>query len=119
MVNDMKKNGFTLIELIVTIALLGMVGVVISVNLTNMTKKQNSDKEAEFKKIVEDAACAYVGLSYVMCDETSGCDISGETLITKGLVDEKINGYSVNEVKVEVKFDNGKKICTMEGLDEG
>ncbi len=41
-----KKKGFTLVEIIVTIALLGLIGSIIAVNVVGLSKKQE-DKEIE------------------------------------------------------------------------
>ena len=40
----MKKNGFTLIEILVVIALLAAVSVTVGVSMTGMTQRENEKK---------------------------------------------------------------------------
>lgn len=108
----MKKNGFTLIELIVTIGLLGLVGVVISVNTINLINKQKVKKEEEFKEVIEEAACTYVILSDT---SWSGTVVEGIKLVERGLIDEVVNGYNVGDYTVKIEINNGERKCTLEG----
>jgi len=107
----MKRSGFTLVELIVTIALLGMVGIVISMNMISVINKEKDKDKAEFKSIMEEAACAYTGLSYVSCP--GECTIPGESLMDANMIDEVVNGFKVKEYSVKVTYENNKKICTL------
>lgn len=108
----MKKNGFTLIELIVTIALLGLVGIVISFSMVNLLDNQKDERKSEFKSIMEEAACTYVLLSYA---SWNGAYVEGDKLIQEGLVEEEINGYKVSNYKVNVSNIDGERKCTLEG----
>ena len=47
----MKKNGFTLIEILVVIVLLAAISVTIGVNMSGMTERQDEKQEKEYKKL--------------------------------------------------------------------
>ena len=104
----MNKKGFTLIELIVTIALIGFVGIILSINMIKTINDQDDKNEAKAKELVSEAACAYASMNS-SCD--SGCNISGTTLIDDGLIDEKINGIEISGYNVAVTYVNGERIC--------
>ena len=59
----MKKNGYTLIELIVTIGLIATAATVILLNVVGMKSNQDEDNSKRFKKAIEDAACSYIDMS--------------------------------------------------------
>lgn len=105
----MNKRGFTLIELIITIALLGTIGVIMSTNVINLIERQKDDKKVETKLLVEEAACAYAGLSTTPCER--GCEINGYDLIDLGMLDEEINGYQTQGMIIKVKYIDGEKTC--------
>jgi len=106
----MNKKGFTLIELIITIALIGFVGVVLSVNMVKVINNQKEEEEAKAVELIEEAGCAYASLSTSNCD--SGCTISGETLVDNGLIDEKISNTIVADYSVSITYQNGERICS-------
>ncbi len=56
----MKKNGYTLIELILTIALLATASTIIIVNMVGLKGNQDQDRQNRFEDSVASAACAYV-----------------------------------------------------------
>lgn len=104
----MDKNGFTLIELIITIALLGFVGIVISTNILKVIERQKQSEEEQAIELMNEAGCTYSIISST-CE--AGCSVDGEILINEGLIDEEINGINVDEYKVVIYFNNGEKIC--------
>lgn len=104
----MKNKGFTLIEMIVTIALLGFVGIVLSMNMIKLINDQKEEKKAEVKTLIEEAACTYA----IMEDAYS---VTGATLISEGLIDEIINGYEIKDYQVTITFYNGERKCTLVG----
>ena len=59
----MKKNGFTLIELVATMALIAILATVILVNMTGIKSNEESKQSDRFKKNIEEAACAYIDMS--------------------------------------------------------
>ena len=58
----MKKNGYTLIELIVTIGLLATASTVVLINMIGMKGNQDIEQEDKFKETIESAACAYMDM---------------------------------------------------------
>ena len=89
----MNKKGFTLIELLCTIAIMGIIATIASINLVKIYQNKNNEKVQIQNNIIETAACIYIELqeNTSLKDNclTNGCDISTDTLITNGLIDEK------------------------------
>lgn len=59
----MKNNGFTLIELIATMALIAVLATVILVNMTGIKSNEETRQSDRFKKDIEEAACTYIDMS--------------------------------------------------------
>ncbi len=118
-----RKNGFTLIELIVTIGLMVLIGVVIANNLTSVFSHREDENISDFQNMLQDAACLYIDLSdpeiknlKATC-KSNGCTVKTGKLIENGLLDEnevnpltkqKINGLE----SITIRYINGEKICT-------
>ncbi len=87
----MNKKGFTLIEAIVSIALIALVSTILVVSITNLRKKQN---EKDWKKLVdrvETATEAYLEFnSEIKTTVYSGTTqyVLIEELVNEGLLDE-------------------------------
>ena len=52
------KKGFTLIELIVTIALIALITVSVGVSMNGMLDKQTEKEYASYVKTIENTACS-------------------------------------------------------------
>lgn len=100
----MKKSrkGFTLVELLVTIILLGIVGGII---IYNMTSVSNSSKETEYERFVakvKSAAAVYADLNPEAFDELyvskAYLYITIEDLVTNSLLDDDLVNPYTNEV---------------------
>lgn len=106
----MKKNGFTLVELIATLGLIAILATIILINMTGIKSNQDEVSTSRFKSTVEEAACSYVDLTdfsdcrgkcmeschsadeecIVSDDEDNICNkckISLKTLIDRNMVD--------------------------------
>lgn len=105
----MKNKGFTLVEVIITIALLGFVGIIISMNLMKLIDDQKEDKKEEVKVLLEEAACTYA----ILYDDINS--VTGETLVNNGYIDEVINGYKIEKYEVNISYDNGERKCQLDG----
>ena len=96
----MKKNGFTLIELIATLVLMSLLATVILLNMVGMKDKQDDDSATSFKRNVEEAACSYVDrqdqMIYRDNRKENGYQLSLSTLIDEGLIDEDYLDKSTN-----------------------
>lgn len=89
----MKKKGFTLIELIITIGLIALFGIVIVNNLTGIFSKQQDSQYETFKKTLENAACAYLDLTNGktkknICQSSGSVTVPISTLLGEGLIEE-------------------------------
>lgn len=117
----MNNKGFTLIELLIVIAVMGLLGTIITVNLTNTLNNTKDNNCTEFVNSIEEAACVYVELSdsKVNCSRT-GCTFKLELLINEGLVEEKLDECTKKELDknatITVSYNNGEKICTYNGV---
>ncbi len=89
-----KKNGFTLVEIIITIALLGIIGTVIAVNMVGLYKKQDDKEDKRTRSIIKAAAQAYMENE----NKTGEC-VDVQTLIDenylKDIDEEKYKDYKV------------------------
>ncbi len=130
----MKKNGYTLIELIVTIGLIATAATIILLNVVGMKSNQDEDNSQRFKKAIEAAACSYIDMSETEimelrnhCKSSSDdrCKISLSTLLNDkyALVDIDLKDPETNctaekeKDKIYVKIDFGsgtikEKKCT-------
>lgn len=107
----MNKKGFTLVELLATIAILVLMSVIIGVNITSIlrsTEKQNNDFD---KKQIEKAACVYVDSDELCPNKDCDENVTIDVLINQGLLDEEVYA-SIREKKVSVSRDEGLKKCT-------
>lgn len=118
----MKNKGFTLIEMLVVIALVAIIGTFVGVGVVNMLDKQKSDSIQNYKDTVCNAALAYVELSGFKdnCKSTSECSISISDLIKAGILSGDLsdgNGKKATSDKnaVTVTWSNGEKTCKYNG----
>lgn len=120
-----KRNGFTLIELIATIALMVLMGAIIVNNLNSLFSSREEEDVSDFKELLESAACTYIDLSDPQIKQkkesckTSGCTVTTSILITNSLLDEdlknpmtgeKITGSEV----IKISYPDHEKTCVYE-----
>ena len=126
----MKNNkGFTIIELIATIGIMVLIGVVIMNNMTGILSKQHDEEYARFKRELEDGACVYVEVAFtkeerLACKNSSvGCDVGVDALIKKGYIADDLKDPMTEELvvnnkekyKVNVRWVDYVKTCTVNG----
>lgn len=121
----MKNNkGFTLIELIVTIGVMVLLGIVIVANMSGILSEQKDTDYETFKKKLEDSACIYVetadssnSLNKTNCRTSGGCEIPVKNLIEKGYIEDTLkdpsNGNYASNYKVKVSWINNVKTCEL------
>ena len=122
-----KKNGFTLIELIITIGIMVLMGIIIANNLTSLFSRREDENISDFEKTLEEAACIYIDLSDPEIKEkkttckTEGCSVNVGVLIENGLLDENLqNPLTKRKIKddkldrITITYPDGEKTCTYE-----
>ncbi len=125
----MNRKGFTLIELIITIGVMVIVGLIIVTNMTGLFSKNEDADYENFRKKIENAACIYAERSEWKenrnkCkSHTSGanCVITTTMLIKAGLIEESLKDPNTGIfVKDNQKYDvtvswtnEGEKKCTL------
>lgn len=108
----MNKKGYTLIELLTTITLLGLIATMASINTIKLFDEKKEQEEKNQEEIITSAAYVYIELSENKkfkeeCLKNS-CTINTNTLIEKGLLDEK--NVSKNQV-IHIYLDQKVKKC--------
>lgn len=124
----MKKNGFTMVELIITIVLLALIAVVIGTNMVGLQSKQTEKNYKAFTGRLESAACQYIEKKENATQKrncksnpnSSYCNITVGTLINAGLIDYDEIDPSTDEVVntnlvVKIKWSNGEQSCEFAG----
>ena len=111
----MKNNGFTLVELIITITLIAIISVSIGVSINGMLSRQEEDQAEQYAKDIADAACVYAEVN----DITTNSTVTIHELISAGLLskdlinpisDRPITDYNDNEVTIT--WSNNEKTCS-------
>jgi len=118
-----KKNGFTLIEVLLVVAVMSVIGVIITVNLTSTLNNTHQEDCDNFVNEVEDAACVYVGLynKEIQCTRSSCDPIKLSLLVREGLIESETDACTGNQINenetVTVSWDaTGEKKCTYNGV---
>ena len=103
---SMKKNrnGFTLVEILVTIGILAVLATIVGVSFTRIMHNNKTKEVDSFAKIIENAACAYVdyqGINKSLCDAYNDlCEVTYAELL---------NGKDNNFNNVDLKVDNDEE----------
>lgn len=119
----MKDNkGFTLIELIVTIGLIGLLGIVVGFSVTNLLNGQKEKRYQEYVKTIEEAACVFAQSdkrTEGICEDfPKACNIKFSNLIDNGLIKKTLVNPNTEKSVVEdtksyvvVSYTNGERKC--------
>ena len=119
------KKGFTLVEMIVVIAILATVSVLIGTNFFGLIGSANEYEYENLYKYLNEAACVYVdskdfkkshSTDYEDCKD--GCDnLKSEWLVSDGYIDDQaylLNKEVTNNIDtytIRVTRDDGEKKC--------
>ena len=85
-----NKEGFTLIEMLVCIGIIGALGVIIGLSASKIINNAKINDNEELMKEVFNASLIYVELTTSHCNinTSSNCSVTFEQLIDAGLIDE-------------------------------
>ena len=114
----MKDNkGFTLVELLVTIALIGTISVIVGVSVNNLLTNQRHRQYDDFVNEMERAGCVYAEDEARMLEVVDN-KITNANLIKYGLIKKtmdnpitKLKAMDDDESYVEVTIVNNERIC--------
>lgn len=124
----MNKKGFTLVELVITIALLGVLGMVIVSNMSGILNKEQDKQYDLFKSTLTKAACSYIHLNAgktvrSTCVAKGKCSVAVTVLLEQGLIsdDDLIDPRKQDKISsktyVEITYQNNEFTCSVDSLD--
>lgn len=110
----MKNRGFTLIEILVTIALLAAITVTVGVSMSGMLSRQDDKDMENYALEIAKAACVYAETH----DITTNSTIKIKDLISAGLLKKTLTnpntGKSITEYgedEAKVTWQDNEKKC--------
>lgn len=120
----MNKKGYTLIELIAVIIIIGLIATIVIMNFDKSIGKSDNKKIASFKQDMEKAACVFVDLHENetfknTCYPSRSCNVTAAQLISSGMIIEDtidpVTNAKVNKnLTINVSWNNeGTKTCTL------
>lgn len=119
----MNNKGFTLIEILVVVAILGMLGVVVTISLGSTLENVKQKECDAFIEEIESGACVYASLSnkLIECNIENCSPIPLEILVQEGMIKSEkdaCTGGNINlkETVSVIWNKRGEKYCTYNGV---
>ena len=103
------KKGFTLVELLAVIVIIGIITLVAVPNIVTTNKKSKENEYLEFKKTIENAAETYVETTPEIKENLPSDGIKVKTLIEVGLLNKGLENPTDNKSIGEVVEENENK----------
>lgn len=91
--DDMKK-GFTLVEVMAVILLIGLLSIFAIPAVVNQVSKKSEEVDAVTEKIIYSAAELYMNQNNITVEEGSYCEITLQLLIDKDYLDQSSATYA-------------------------
>ena len=125
----MNNKGFTLVELLFTILIIGIVSGTITVGVVMLNSTRKEKEYQEFKNTVEKSACTLVELSkyenevissnktLFECRKDAECVINTSFLVKEGLLSEDLKNPKSNKtvleesIAINITWSDGQKNC--------
>ncbi|MDD5865906.1 MAG: prepilin-type N-terminal cleavage/methylation domain-containing protein [bacterium] len=99
-----NKNGFTLVEILVCIAIIAVMGIAIGVSTNKMSKNTKNTNNENLLKEILSAGNTYCQLSAKKSECIDGATVTFDNLISAGVLDEKILDKVNPTINGNVKF---------------
>ena len=128
----MNNKGLTMIELIVTIGLITLIGIVISTNMLGILSNEEDNEYESFVREIEEAACMYIETANdstgtylnarIACMNSynnsgvRGCNVSINKLVEAGYLEDDLVDPSTGELiegtkSVIISWEDDVKHC--------
>lgn len=114
----MKRNGFTLIEILIVIVLLAAISVTVGVSMQGAQERQKEKEIEKYNESIASSACVYAEIHNITTNNTVKLEkLIEEGLLKKDLVNPKTNRTVEEELKVDnnlyvyIKWENNEKKC--------
>lgn len=88
------KNGFTLVEVMAVILLIGLLSIFAIPAVVNQVSKKGEDVDNVTKKIIYSAAELYINQNNITFENENYCGITLQLLIDKGYLDQSSATYA-------------------------
>lgn len=112
-----NKKGFTLIEILVCIAIIAVMGIAIGIGTNKLSQNTKNTNNENLLKEILSAGNTYCQLSTKKSECIAGANVTFDNLISAGVLDEKILDKVNPTINGNIKFsaDNFVKISIADG----